>query len=53
MKNKMCIILKNIKAIPVKTIDFGKGFIIKELEEQKKSETMLIISILIRYLIRI
>lgn len=51
MKKKMCIILKNIKAIPVKTIDFGKDFIIKELEEQRKSETMLIISILIRYLI--
>lgn len=47
----MCIILKNIKAIPVKTVDFVKDFIIKELEEQRKSETMLIISILIRYLI--
>lgn len=51
MKKKMCIILKNIKAIPVKTVDFGKDFIIKELEEQRKSETMLIISVLICYMI--
>ena len=52
MKKKMCITLKDIEVIPANTAGFGKDFITKELEEQRKSETMLIISILIRYMIK-